>query len=402
MYLLCKTDVSASILSRLQTQKKDFHKDSANSLCVSLLLTHSFQNAKILRLGALPIYFLSLHHNPMPGNLTLELVADKAGVSRSTASRVINNHPNVREDVRARVLQIIEEVGYSPHPAARSLASHRTKVIGLVIPRSTRTFFTDPYFPVLTEGIAEACNEHDYTLSLFLIKTEQDERRLLPRLMAPGFVDGIIIQVTHLGDSFIQNLSRGKIPFIMAGRPNNAPEANFIDVNNEGGAFEAVSHLIQIGCKRIATVTCALNTAVGVDRYAGYQRALSTYGLSFDPILMAEGDFTEQSGYQATQLLLSSQPDAIFAASDTMAVGVMYALKEAGLEVPQDIALVGFDDLPPALKTTPLLTTVRQPIHRFGVKAVETLLDIAAHRIETPHHIVLETELIVRGSSLRG
>jgi LacI family transcriptional regulator len=336
----------------------------------------------------------------MTHNLTLEMVAEKAGVSRSTVSRVVNNHPNVRDDVRARVLGIIQETGYSPHPAARSLASHRTNVLGLVIPRSTHTFFTDPYFPALTEGVAEACNLHDYTLSLFLIKTEEDERRLLPRLSGKGFVDGLIIQATHLGDNFIPQLSRGEVPFLVAGRPVNAPEANYIDVDNVGGAYEAVVHLIQCGRKRIATVTCALNTSVGEDRYDGYKKALQTYGLPFDENLVAEGDFTEQSGYLAAKRLLLHSPEAIFAGSDTMAIGVMRAIQEAGLEIPKDVSLVGFDDLPPARQYSPQLTTIRQPIRRFGAKAVETLLDISEQVSSIPRHIILGTELIVRASSM--
>lgn len=333
-------------------------------------------------------------------NLTLELVAEKAGVSRSTVSRVVNNHPNVREDVRERVLSIIQETGYRPHPAARSLASHRTNVIGLVIPRSTHTFFTDPYFPVLTEGVAEACNLHDYTLSLFLIKTEEDERRLLPRLSGKGFVDGLIIQATHLGDNFIPQLSRGEVPFLVAGRPMNAPEANYIDVDNTGGGFDAVVHLIQNGRKKIATITCAMNTSVGIDRFEGYKKALYAYGLHFSEHLVAEGEFSEPSGYQAAKSLLPQQPDAIFVGSDTMALGAIRAIKEAGLDVPRDIAVVGFDDLPPATQSNPPLTTIRQPIRRFGAKAVETLLDISENTSGIPRHIILGTELIIRGSTV--
>ncbi|NUM47967.1 MAG: LacI family DNA-binding transcriptional regulator [Anaerolineales bacterium] len=336
----------------------------------------------------------------MINSLTLEMVAEKAGVSRSTVSRVVNNHPNVREDVRERVLMIIKETGYRPHPAARSLASHRTHVIGLVIPRSTHTFFTDPYFPALTEGVAEACNLHDYTLSLFLIKTEEDERRLVPRLIGKGFVDGLIIQATHLGDNFLPQLSKGNVPFLVAGRPMNAPEANFIDVDNVGGAFDAVLHLIQCGRKKIATVTCALNTSVGVDRFEGYKKALYAYGIPMDEKLIFEGEFTEQSGYKAAKNILPFSPDAIFVGSDTMALGVIRAIKEIGLEIPKDISIVGFDDLPPAIQVEPPLTTIRQPVRRFGAKAVETLLDIAEQAAGIPRHIILGTELIVRGSSV--
>jgi LacI family transcriptional regulator len=336
----------------------------------------------------------------MVNNFTLEMVAEKAGVSRSTVSRVVNNHPNVREDVRERVLSVIKDTDYRPHPAARSLASHRTNVIGLVIPRSTHTFFNDPYFPALTEGVAEACNLHDYTLSLFLFKTEEDERRLVPRISRKGLVDGLIIQATHLGDNFIPQLFEGSVPFLVVGRPMNAPEASYIDVDNSGGAYDAVVHLISLGRKRIGTITCALNTSVGIDRFEGYKRALFSYGLEFDDKLVVEGEFTEQSGYLGAKAIISHLPDALFVGSDTMAVGAMRAIKEANLEVPKDIALVGFDDLPPALQVSPQLTTIRQPIRRFGAKAVETLLDITEKTTGIPRHVILGTELIVRGSTV--
>lgn len=336
----------------------------------------------------------------MKNNFTLEMVAEKAGVSRSTVSRVVNNQPNVREDVRERVLSVIKDTDYRPHPAARSLASHRTNVIGLVIPRSTHTFFNDPYFPALTEGVAEACNLHDYTLSLFLFKTEEDERRLVPRISRKGLVDGLIIQATHLGDTFIPQLLEGSVPFLMVGRPMNAPEASYIDVDNSGGAYDAVEHLINIGRKRIATITCALNTSVGIDRFEGYKRAFFSHGLELDDKLIVEGEFTEKSGYLGAKALLTHLPDAIFVGSDTMAVGAMRAIKEANLEVPQDIALVGFDDLPPALQVSPQLTTIRQPIRRFGAKAVEALLDITEKTTGIPRHVILGTELIIRGSSV--
>ena len=336
----------------------------------------------------------------MSQSLTLEEIAKQAGVSRSTVSRVINDHPNVRENVRERVLGIVKNTGYRPHPAARSLASQKTNVLGLVIPRSTHTFFTDPYFPQLTQGVAEACNQYDYILSLFLFKTEDDEKRLIPRISRRGLVDGLIIQSTHLGDNFIPQLSKGTVPYVVAGRPLNAPEANYIDVDNVEGAYEAVVHLIRAGRKRIATITCALNSSVGLDRLDGYKKALSNFAIPYEDRLVTTGDFTEQGGYLAAKTLLPSQPDAIFVASDTMALGTMRALKEANLHIPQDISIVGFDDLPPALQSDPQLTTVRQPIRRFGAKAVETLLEIIENGSGITRQVIMGVELIVRESSL--
>jgi LacI family transcriptional regulator len=311
---------------------------------------------------------------------------------------VINDHPNVSEDKRLRVQKIIEESGYQPNIAARSLATNRTGIIGLVIPNSVHTFFADPYFPRLTEGISQACNEHDYMLSLFLFHTIEVERKLIPRITRGGVVDGIIIQSTGLEDNVLSEVCGGQVPYIVAGRPLNASGASYVDVDNVAGAYEATTHLLQLGRKRIATITGALNTAVGMDRLEGYRAALLDRSMEFRQRLVEEGDFTEQSGYYATKRLLAYEPDAIFVATDTMATGVLRALREEGIVVPDEIALVGYDDLPPARNSVPSLTTIRQPIRRFGVKVVETLADIIKNGMNPPRRIVFSPELVIRES----
>jgi LacI family transcriptional regulator len=331
-------------------------------------------------------------------NLTLQEIANRAGVSLSTVSRVINDHPNVSDKVRNRVMKIIEETGYQPHAAARSLASQRSRVIGLVIPRSVHTFFTDPYFSRLTQGVAQACNLHDYTLSLFLFHTVDDDRKLFPRVSRKGFLDGVIVQATPEGDAFIPQLSKGNIPFIVAGRPHWTEGVSYMDVDNVNGAYTAVAHLIHLGHRRIATITGPLSTSVAKDREVGYRKAMSDRGFSVNGDLIVESDFTENGGYNAAKRLLRQKPDAIFVASDTMTLGAMRALREAGLSIPRDIAIVGYDDLPPARYANPPLTTIRQPILRFGIKAVEALLDIIKNGNTPNRRIIFETELVIRAS----
>lgn len=331
-------------------------------------------------------------------NLTLDDIAKLAGVSRSTVSRVINDHPNVSEKARARVLNVISKTGFLPNMAARSLASQRSYILGLVIPRSTHTFFTDPYFPRLTEGIAQACNSHGYTLSLFLFHTLEDEQKLFPRLCRRGLVDGTIIQSTDGADDMFQQLSQSDVPFVVAGRPPHIEGASYVDVDNVNGAYTAARHLALLGYKRIGYVAAPYNTTTGMDRLEGYKKALQESGLPFDPTLAAESDFTERGGYYSAQKLLHQRPDALFVASDTMAIGAMRAIREAGLRVPHDIAVVGFDDLPPASQSTPALTTIRQPIRRLGVKLVETLLDIIDNGPLPPRRVIFGTELIIRDS----
>lgn len=333
-------------------------------------------------------------------NVTLDDVAKYAGVSRATVSRVVNNYPHVSERVRQQVRKAIEEMGYNPHMAARWLASNRTGNIGFVIPNSLHIFFSDPYFPKLTAGIAHTCSENDYILSLFIFHSPELEKQMIPRLTRGGLVDGIIVQSTDIDDTTLLKINEGKVPFVVAGRPFNLPQANYIDVDNVTGAYNAVAHLLRLGHRQIGTIAGPLNTAVGQDRLKGYRQALLDRGISPQENWVAIGDFTEQGGFYAAQHLLrtNSNLSALFVASDVMATGAMRAIREAGKSIPDDIAIVGYDDLPPAQQAVPPLTTIRQPVEPLGRNAVEILLDIIEHGATPPRQIILETELVIRQS----
>lgn len=337
----------------------------------------------------------------MDGKLTLEKIGELAGVSRATVSRVINNHPNIRKEVRQRVLDVIAETGYQPNQAARSLASNRTGLLGLVIPRDIQELFTDLYYPRLIQGVSQACNESGNTLALFIFHTEEEEQQIALQIMRQGFLDGVIIAGLHFGDP-LNRLVLSNKPVLMIGEPLEYPHASFVDVDNQAGAYTAVSHLISLGHQRIATITGRLDMAAGQQRRQGYLDALQDHNLPIDEQLIAAGEFEQGKAYQATFQLIPHQPDAIFVASDSMALGVLHALADVGLRVPEDVAVVGYDDLAPVDTAVPFLnpplTTIRQPIRRMGMQAVETLLEIIKGPQDPPRRIILPTELIIRES----
>ncbi|MCB0194509.1 MAG: LacI family DNA-binding transcriptional regulator [Anaerolineae bacterium] len=330
--------------------------------------------------------------------LTLQKVAELAGVSRSTVSRVVNHHPSVKPAVRQRVQKVIDETGYHPDPAARSLANQRSGIIGLVIPRVFQSLFTDPYYPRLMQGISQACNTHNYILSLFLFHTEDEEQKLTAKLLRQQLVDGIILSALPAGDPLVPQLIGSQMPTVMIGRPLEAQAISYVDVSNVDGADEAVAHLLKLGRQRIATITGPLNTTVGLDRRQGYRNALRNDDIAVDEALIVESDFTEAGGYQAARQLLEHRPDAIFAASDPMAMGALRALRDAGRRVPDDIAIIGFDDLPFAATAHPPLTTVRQPILRQGITAVEMLTDLLESGLRPTRQFTAPTELVIRQS----
>lgn len=328
----------------------------------------------------------------------LEQVAKMAGVSRSTVSRVINDDPNVSTETRERVTSIIEKLNYHPNVAARGLAAGRTRVLGLVIPTTVSAVFSDPYHPILVQGVASACDARDHSVMLWLAEPEY-ERRTISKMLHNGLIDGVILSSMLVDDPLLKALADSDLPFILVGRHPSDARVSYVDVDNVGSAREIVTYLLQLGRRQVATITGPRNMIAGRDRLEGYLAACRTRGQAPHPEWIVEGDFTEQSGYVAMQRLLPLKPDAVFAASDTMALGALRAIREAGLCVPDDIALAGYDDIPFAASMQPPLTTIRQPIHRLGAVAAETLIDRIENPIPDPHRIILPTELVIRASS---
>ncbi len=329
--------------------------------------------------------------------LTLEDIAKRAGVSRSTVSRVVNNHPNISAKVRKRVLQIIQETGYRPNAAARALVSQRSLTIGLVLPHTVSSLFADPYYPLLIKGISKACNQQEYMLAFFLASSKEDEKLIFTRIQDRGLLDGVLVQSGHHGNlQIIDQLVESKTPMVVIGRPFEPEKVSYVDVDNVNAAYKAVLHLLRLGYKRVATITGPLQSTAGMDRLEGYRKALAAFNLPVDPNLIVEGDFTEQGGYAGMRTLLAHKPDAVFAASDVTAIGAIRVIQDKGLRVPEDIAVIGFDDIPIPMFSPIQLTTVRQPVEELGVAAVELLLDLIENGVTPPRNKVMDSELVVR------
>ncbi|MBN2257580.1 MAG: LacI family DNA-binding transcriptional regulator [Anaerolineaceae bacterium] len=331
----------------------------------------------------------------MAAHVDLEKIAKMASVSRSTVSRVVNDQADVSPEVRQRVKKIIQETGFQPNLAARSLRNKQTDIIGLVICNTMVGLFTDPYFAQLNLSISQTCYKYNKTLALYL---EGEPDTIFPRLTRRGLMDGILLQAGKMKDSLLKKMLKTDIPFVYLGRPTESG-VSYVDIDNVTGAHLATSHLISMKHKRIAAICGDLDTTTGADRHEGYTLALREEGIPYQEELVGEGDFSEISGYQAMLQLLNSKPNAVFAANDMMARGAIRAIQEAGLSIPHDVAVVGFDDLPPAVSASPLLTTVRQPINQMGASAVEMLFDVIQHGSQPVRHTVLDVELIIRESS---
>lgn len=333
----------------------------------------------------------------LEANLTLEDIGRLAGVSRSTVSRVINDQASVRPEVRERVQDVISRTGYTPNVAARTLVSGRSGVIGLVIPSRVHRVFEDPYFSRLIQGISTASNRAGNILSLFLFQDEAEESELYPRVVSSRFLDGLILTATRMADPLLARVPSGEIPIVMVGRPD-VDGISHVNVDNRGGALQAATHLCGLGYERIGLIGAPVSTTAGLDRMNGFVEGLAICGKALLPELRADGDFSEKSGYAAMQRLIPGKPDAVFIASDSMAFGALQALREEGIAVPQDMALVGFDGLPASENSVPTLTTIRQPVTQTGVRAVHLLNDLVNGLAAAPIIEILPVELVVRES----
>jgi LacI family transcriptional regulator len=329
--------------------------------------------------------------------LTIREVADLAGVSAATVSRVLNGRNEVSERARDAVMRVVQEHGYSTNRTARGLSAGRTGLAGVTLPLLHHT-----YFSVILAGAGEAFYEHDMRMVLCPTQHEHDrEVTLLERLMQ-GTTDGAVLVLPEESSEELSALHEHGYPFVIVD-PNKPPGERVPTVSaaHSSGASEAVEHLLALGHRRIAAVTGPHGWIATEERLRGYHGALATGGVMPTPQLEVESDFSVSGGRKAMLelLALDDPPTAVFAFNDMLAIGAMEAARESGLRIPEDLSIVGFDDTFEALIVTPALTTVRQPLAEMGRMAVALLVRLLQRQRIEALHIELETQLVVRQST---
>lgn len=339
-----------------------------------------------------------------PKRITSSDVAKLAGVSRTTVSFVLNNVPGVsiREGTRKRVLGAAEQLEYHPNIAGKRLVSGKSYTVGFVLCQSPEQVFADALLPQVIMGVEQAVVQEGFHVLLKAADPKNDGE--YTSLVSENHVDGIILSGPRTDDKAIVQLHRQKVPIMLMGQ---LPGVNipFVDINAKLGAASAVNHLIDLGHRRIAMITNApLFYSSAQQRRTGYVEALTKANLPVDEVLIREGNYTPESGYQAMTVLLSlsPRPTAVFIASDVLAVGAILAIKRAGLRIPEDVAVVGFDDIPLAEYFDPPLTTVRLPAFGLGWSVGERLIRLIQGEGLDQKYVLIDSELIIRQSSRGG
>lgn len=326
---------------------------------------------------------------------TIYDVARLAGVSTATVSRALNGTGKIAPATSASIDAAVRQLGYRPNTVARSLVTKSTQTIALLLPD-----IANPFYAALVSGIQQRALAAGSTMLLCTTEGDPEREEQYLSLLRAKQVDGVLVDGLVLPPERIADFVREGLPIVCLDRDIDSTSVPLVQVDNRLGARLATEHLLSLGHRRIAHVAGAPGLRISEERVAGYGAALAARGLERDPALVATGSFTEEGGYEAARTLLAaSSPTAVFAANDLSALGVMHAIAESGRRVPDDVSVVGFDDLRLAGHTTPPLTTVHQPAFEIAQRATQLLLDLAGGR-EVPQRLhLLAPELVVRGST---
>jgi DNA-binding LacI/PurR family transcriptional regulator len=333
--------------------------------------------------------------------MTSRDVAELAGVSRTTVSFVLNNvsTAQISEETKQRVLDAAKRLDYRPHAAARSLATQQTHTIGLVLYQTVDRIVGDAFLTNVVRGLAEVSQRRGFRLLLHAFE-EIGKSEAYISLVLENRIDGLIVSGPRSDDGQLPKLCEQGFPIVLLGQLRGL-DVHFVDVDNIAAAHCAVAHLIRLGHRRIGLITNApLEYTASEDRWQGYQQALSEAGLPYDERIVRYGSFREKSGYQAMKELLAlpQPPTATFVASDEVAIGALAALHEDGRSVPEDMAIVGFDDIAVARYLVPPLTTIRLPAYELGLRAADVLINTIAGAGPAEKGMLLGTELVIRES----
>ncbi len=336
--------------------------------------------------------------SPIEHRPTVWAVAALAGVSKTTVSRVLTGSPRVSPHARIAVEKAIEKLNYVPNRAARALVTRRADTLALIVSEPETRLFSEPFFAGTVRGINQELAQTDY--AFVLLSAEGDSSRI-ERYIMNGHADGVILMSLHRRGPLVRLLTQSRTPVVLTGRPFPGESVPYVDADNRAGATAAVHHLVERGRTRIATIAGPADMPVGIDRLDGYRDALPPESRKPWRLMVEHGDFSEDSGEIAMRALLDRVPDldAVFAASDLMAIGAMRALRAAGRTVPDDVAVVGFDDSHAARLANPQLTSVRQPMEEIGRSLARLLLNEVRNPGRRSASLIVPTELIIRESS---
>jgi LacI family transcriptional regulator len=327
-------------------------------------------------------------------------VAERAGVSTATISRVINNSGYVSEELRERVLKTVAELNYSPNGVARSMSQRRTLTLGLVVPD-----ISNPFFTALARGAEDVGQKSGYSLVLCNTDRDLDKERGYLSVLREKRVDGVMLIMAGSEITHVQQLLDAGMKLVLVDRASPALKAPSVLVNNQSGVYEATRYLLFLGHDRIAVITGPPTVNNAVERLHGYEQALEEAGIPIDQALVIPGNFTYDGGRNAGYKLLDAlhRPTAVISLNNGMTTGLLMALHERGARIPVDISVIGFDDLPYFQLLEHPLTAVSQPMYEMGKRACELLLELISGGIEDPtvHHIRLPTKLILRDSCSR-
>ena len=334
---------------------------------------------------------------PEKTKVTIHDVAAEAGVSFGTVSRVINNDVHVKKETRERVLDAIGRLDYVANRQARSLAGGKTNSIGLLVPD-----LGTAYIGEIIRGIDQELSLADLDLIVYTTHRAAHKEASYVTNLASGMVDGLLLVLPRQPSDFIDSLSRHNFPFVLIDHQGTGEDCPAVGATNWSGGFNATEYLIKLGHKRIGFISGWMDLGCSRDRLEGYRSALRMYHIDEEPGLIYEGNFFQQDGYAGALALLDlpEPPTAIFASNDVMAMGVMDAVRYRGLQVPGDVSVIGFDDIPQASLIKPGLTTINQPLEKMGRVATQILLDMLENQGKEPKRIELPTSLVIRESCM--